>query len=385
MIKVFCHITKMLRNLLKLFWSSKPCADGTKRVRFLFFRWRHIPWGYRNRMLETKVSLMEQNLIESSYLWDAEWYVKTYGYSFSRPEALEYWCKQGWKKGENPSPYLNMRCFPSSIGINPILAALTGNGNNVFYLNNHNAFASEADEEIIRLYHDQRKKRKASSVVYCCITGGYDDIANLSCYKHTNPDWDYVCYTDDEKQLERGYTGIWQMRPLKFSKLDNTRNSRWHKTHPHILFPEYEESIFVDPHINLLTNHLFDTIRQIGKQLAAPAHFKNMCVYAEAKDILKFQVDKADVVTNQVEFLIDEGMPSNYGLCETGLLYRCHHNDEIVAIDEEWWEMIATRSLRDQLSFTYVLWKHGIQVKDICFRSPRFLVNDYYYYSHKLN
>ena len=56
-------------------------------------------------------------------------------------------------------------------------------------------------------------------------------------------------------------------------------------------------------------------------------------------------------------------MPQNYGLAETNILYR-NHSQNIINLMEEWWEMIKNYSKRDQLSFTYILWKNGITLEN---------------------
>ena len=89
------------------------------------------------------------------------------------------------------------------------------------------------------------KKNKKAGVIYTCITGGYDKLRS---HTHTNPNWDYVCFTDDLSMENPS----WEIRSLFFDKLDNVRKQRWHKLHPHMLFPEYEKSIWIDANINVL-------------------------------------------------------------------------------------------------------------------------------------
>ena len=39
---------------------------------------------------------------------------------------------------------------------------------------------------------------EARGVVYTCLTGNYDTLRE---HKYLNKNWDYVCFTDDEKLL----------------------------------------------------------------------------------------------------------------------------------------------------------------------------------------
>src|SRR5574344_1958635 len=91
-------------------------------------------------------------------------------------------------------------------------------------------------------------------VVYTCITGDYDEP---TIHNFINPDYDYVLFTDN-KNLIKFRKSPWETRPLAYDKSDNIRNARWHKTHPHILFTEYEISVWVDTNINILTKKFFD-------------------------------------------------------------------------------------------------------------------------------
>ncbi|MFR8206985.1 MAG: hypothetical protein ACLU99_12215 [Alphaproteobacteria bacterium] len=73
---------------------------------------------------------------------------------------------------------------------------------------------------------------------------------------YLNPEYKYVCFTDDETYLKRRIVGPWHIEPLRYDRLDNTRNNRYHKMHPHELFSDYEESLFIDANIQLRGNCL---------------------------------------------------------------------------------------------------------------------------------
>ena len=93
---------------------------------------------------------------------------------------------------------------------------------------------------------------KNKKVIYICITGNYDQIIN---HDFVNHEYDYVCFTDNIPKDRENY--IWQFKPLQFNKLDNVRNNRWHKLHPHLLFSEYEESLYLDGNINIKNKNFF--------------------------------------------------------------------------------------------------------------------------------
>ncbi len=329
-----------------------------------------------------KFKLIEKDIIANSPYWDALWYVQKYGHKFTRYEALEYWCKEGWKKGESPSKYLNVEfCAPACGNVNPIIAYHSKQV--CFFPDNKNNYKEENDFQRIQEYLDYKQTRQAKSVVYTCITNDYDDLKEIEIYKYVNKDWDYVCFSDNEEFINQGKCGIWEVRPLQFNTLDNTRNQRWHKTHPHILFPDYQESIWIDGNINILTDKLFRIIKNTDLDILVPEHFKNLCIYTEYQDVMKAKLDVKELINQELSLITNDGMPLNYGFAETNLLYRKHHNEKIINCMDMWWNFINKYSKRDQLSFTYVLWKHDIKPKDININNTRLDTKNYYVFGHK--
>ena len=252
-----------------------------------------------------------------------------------------------------------------------------------FYPDNKNNYKSKEDEKKITDYLTYKQTRQAKSVVYTCITNNYDDIFEIKTYKYINKEWDYICFTDNEEHIKLGQIGIWKILPLQCNENDATLNNRWHKTHPHILFPNYKESIYIDANINILTNKLFETIKEKDTGLLLPIHFNNVCIYYEYEWALQSSIDKRENVEKGLKTIKEAGMPHNYGFTENNILYRKHHNSNIIELMEEWWNFIITYTKRDQLSFSYLLWKHKIEVEDITFQNARIDINNFYVFDHK--
>ncbi|MBO5910701.1 MAG: DUF616 domain-containing protein [Elusimicrobiaceae bacterium] len=326
---------------------------------------------------------LEKDQIARSIFWDAQWYVQTYNHPFDRADALNYWYSKGWQKGEAPSRYFdkNYINFARTQGINPILL-YEGHGPR-FFPSRHNAFKSAIeDTQTIQNYLAYKPTRKAKGVVYTCITNDYDDIREIETYTYVDRDWDYVCFTDNPKDIASGQIGIWQIRPLQFAKLDNIRNQRWHKTHPHALFPNYESSCWIDGNINILSNYLFKTIDQKNTDFLVPAHFKNTCIYQEYQDVLLAKLDNPKLIEQERDFIMQAGMPIQYGTPETNILFRKHHQDTIQQLDETWWNMIEKYSTRDQLAAAFLMWKYELKPTDIFLLNTRVAVYDFYVFKH---
>lgn len=202
------------------------------------------------------------------------------------------------------------------------------------------------------------------SVLYTCITGNYDRLSNHS---FIHPDWDYVCFTDNPS-IKNNDNLSWQVKQLVFDKLDNVRNNRWHKMHPHILFPEYEKSVYIDANINIISKELFDDIDiavRDSKKMSFGPHLSRKCVYDELDACLKLEKDDPEIMKKQIDLIRNDGFPENYGLFEGNVIYREHHDEDVIKIMNDWWWWVEYYSRRDQLSLTYVLWKNKYQISPL--------------------
>ncbi len=339
---------------------------------------------YKKIFLKKRIKTWkEKNLILKSGFWDADWYIKKYHPNFSKKEVLDYWYEKGWFNNELPSKYFDNNYLNSCkiLGVNPIIRYISKVWPS--FPNNCNPYKSEKDKNRIEQYLEYKKTRKAKGVVYTCITNDYDDIREIEIYKYIDKDWDYVCFTDNKNGIKQAQIGIWEIRPLQFCKLDNTRNQRWHKTKPHLLFPQYKCSIYIDSNINILSSFLFDFINKNQSIIILPRHFERNCIYAEYDIVLKYNIDDKNIVNKELNILKFAKMPHDYGLCENNVIYRKHNNEKIIDLMNEWWYMISNYSKRDQLSLMYLFWKRRFDMKNITFENTRLDTKNFYVFAHK--
>lgn len=209
---------------------------------------------------------------------------------------------------------------------------------------------------------NQKKKK----VIYTCITGDYD---GLQLHHYLNYDWEYICFTDNKNLLKYKNYGAWKIYPLKFNDLDNTKNNRWHKTHPHIIFPDYKESIYIDGNFNFASDKVFDNISKVVSvsmiPMALPKHWRDDCIFKEIENVRELKLENLANIDKIYKFLKDNNMPEHYGLNENNCIYRRHNDKRIVKIMDEWWAVIRDFTKRDQLSLAYILFKNGIRPMDI--------------------
>lgn len=334
-------------------------------------------------MMDARVSVLEDKmLILQSGLWDEEFYIRQSGWGRRMGGTpLDHYLTIGWKQGLNPSEQFDgndlLRRNPD-IRINPL----------VFYLR-YGRYplrnTCKPTDEGVKAYLEAKAKRTApvKKVVYTCITNGYDDLGEIRCFHYTDPGWDYVCFTNDEELIVQKTFGIWEIRSLQFTNLDMIRNARRHKILPHKLFPEYDESLWIDGNVNILTPFLFDEIRKRETDLLIPAHPTRKCLYEEYEFVQKAGIIDPELGRRQMEEYKKAGFPKGYGLQETNLVYRRHHEPGIIALMDEWLYWIENYTQRDQLSLSFALWKNHRRVADSTIPNARIDSVNYCVFDHK--
>lgn len=304
-----------------------------------------------------KAKVSDYKVLSKSKYFDKKWYLKTYpDVKRAKMDPIEHYLKFGWKEGRNPGPKFSTEGYVrrySDVKNNPLLHyELVGKGEN-------RKIGTYINDAAISEYFLNHANGKADRVVYSCISGDYDDVVTDF---YPDPRYDYVLFTDSKKLLKNKYYLFWQVKPLQFKELDSVRNARWHKLHPHLLFPDYKYSVWIDSNVQIKGNQIYNYLEEqvINNNLLASAiHPYRNCLYQEARECVQTRKDNPEVVYQQIDIIRKSGFPKNYGLFETNVLFRQHNNEHIISLMNEWWGFIEKYSRRDQLSFTYVLWKNN--------------------------
>lgn len=302
-------------------------------------------------------------IVKKSPLFDRKWYLsQNPDVKAKKMGAAKHYVKHGWKEGRNPSEkfdtndYLTFNADVAKLGINPLF--------------HYEVFGKEEGRIIIQPDKNKKKvilkinKEKNKGVIYTCITGGYD---NLIQHNYQDHNWDYICFTDNRQLLQKGKVGVWVIKPLQFKELDNVRNARWHKTHPHNLVNEYEYSIWLDGNINVTGDLLFNNAKKCIDEhriISVPEHPKRKCIYDEAITVKALRKDVPEVIDAEISELRKLNFPENIGLNETNILFRFHNEKKCINIMNDWFDFIQKFSRRDQLSFNYALWKNNYNMKN---------------------
>ena len=221
-----------------------------------------------------------------------------------------------------------------------------------------------------KLWCNEMEKKK--KVIYTCITGGYellDDPFEIS------PDYDYVCFTNFSQIRSR----IWKIRPIpaELDGLSEVKKQRCIKIMPHKFLPEYDFSIWVDGNIKLMRDvNSYVEKNCVDGSIFIPEHPVRKCIYREMEICMRIKKDTAENILPMKRWYKQEGFPANFGLVQSGIIFRWHHDPGCVKLMEDWWGVLKDHSHRDQLSFDYVRWKNpDVPVKFLdknIFRSPWF-------------
>lgn len=195
-------------------------------------------------------------------------------------------------------------------------------------------------------------------VVYTAVVDGYDALHDPAMVP---PGWDFVAFSD--RAIE---SDVWNVRPLNYVERDPSRSARFVKLHPHLYFPDYEFSIWLDANITPIDD-LSGLVAALGARdfIGMFHHPHRDCVYVEAEACLARGKDVHANIGGQTSRYREEGFPPHYGLWETGVLVRRHREDACVRLMVAWWNEIFTGSRRDQISFPYVARQHHVSVAEL--------------------
>lgn len=196
-------------------------------------------------------------------------------------------------------------------------------------------------------------------VVFTCIAGGYDELPPV---RAPEPGVRYVCFSDGSVAPADG----WEMRPLPRDFASAALANRYVKMHPHVLFPEFALSVYVDgnmafgPGVKALADRAL-----ADHDMAAYGHPFRDCVYEESVECAAVGHDWIWNYERHVNRYRREGMPAKLGMFECNILLRRHNAPAVVALMEAWWLEYTRGAKRDQLSFPYVLWRLPVRLNNL--------------------
>ncbi len=103
------------------------------------------------------------------------------------------------------------------------------------------------------------------------------------------------------------------------------------------------------------------------------------CIYTEAKFLIYCNAVHNNEIKRQIDKYKSEGFPEHFGMREFTIIARKHNDAELIGFMEQWWKEVNEHTMRDQISFPYILWKNNKTIDYIellgkcwCY-NPRFI------------
>lgn len=206
-------------------------------------------------------------------------------------------------------------------------------------------------------YVSSAVKQSGRIAVYTSIFGGYDSVLEPL---YVSDLCDYYIITDQDLPVDSAWKKISVEHIPGFSEMDNYHKAKFCKLMPHVLFHEYEQSIWVDGNVQIVADlvPLVDRLQDdhVMGTFQNPLH---NCIFTEAKFLIYLDAVDYNQIMNQLEEYRGEGFPEKFGMREFSIIVRKHMDKECIQMMEEWWRQVNIYTMRDQISFPYVLWENG--------------------------
>jgi hypothetical protein len=189
-------------------------------------------------------------------------------------------------------------------------------------------------------------------VIYTAVFGGYDTLKEPT----PLPGVEYLCFTDQPQRA-----GVWKYVVQEPGTNTPRLAARMRKILSHrYLPPGTTYSMWVDANVLFLGN-IETTVTNFLSEadIALFGHPTRQCIYAEAHACTVQGKGDPECIAAQAARYRNEGYPEGNGLYETTMLLR-RHTDAITELNRHWWGEVVAHSMRDQISFPYVLWLYGI-------------------------
>jgi len=205
------------------------------------------------------------------------------------------------------------------------------------------------------------KKGRRKIAIVTAVSAGYD---SLKPHEVIDDRFDYIAYTD----AKLDDIGLYDIRPLPQTwpdagplsnkPLDNPRAIRIIKTHPHVLFDQYDLVVWLDTSV-MIVGDIYPALEKFmesGRAIGAGVHPERSSIFEELEACIAMKKDDPADLKRQLAYYKKIGFEDT-GLAECGFLAfnLRDKRDQVAAAMDTWWDQICRFSRRDQLSFPYAL------------------------------
>lgn len=225
----------------------------------------------------------------------------------------------------------------------------------------------QADRKYIEYFLSEQSfcvvnKESKKIAIYTYISNGYDNLKEPAV---VDKNCDYYLISDNPPNDKSVYKWIEINSVVPKGIKDIIDQNRYCKMHGAEIFRNYRYSIYMDGSMQEVSkvSQWIEKISDIG--LALYRHPSRNDIYTEGMVLCNLGKYDNKVIKCQLRKYIDEGMPISYGLFHCGIIVRDNKNKITNKIMHEWFYEYMMGEKRDQLSFTYVLWKNGYAYSDV--------------------
>ncbi|MEE3418733.1 MAG: glycosyltransferase [Methanosphaera sp.] len=251
----------------------------------------------------------------------------------------------------------------------PVLYEATVNSEELLENIDSSLHPMDSFEDLILKKSKEIDFNRYKMVVYTAITGNYDELVTPSVI---NPKFDYVCFTDNPNLK----SNCWDIRLMEESELDGIRKARRYKILPHKYLKEYDYSFWIDANFDIIGDiEEYINKYSVNKKLLAIKHDIRDDIYDEADVCIHLEKDDPLIINKQIDRYKQQNYPKHNGLIASGILFRNHHDKDVIQLMNDWYSEVYNYSRRDQLSFNYVCWKNNFVYDE----SPEFYFKNQYF------
>lgn len=210
------------------------------------------------------------------------------------------------------------------------------------------------------MFHKKKDKEKNKIAIYTSIIG---EIDNLIEPDFDIPGCDLILFTN-RKDIQ---SDVYDVRYWPDIYENERLSSRAPKLLPHFFLSDYEYSMWIDGRVVLRNEQLADFIKHAvsEKPWAVYSHPERDDLFEEAKLCKEIGKDSAEKIDKQIYRYKSEGYDNQEELVANTVIIRKHMNSDVAQFNEKWWLEIQNESIRDQLSFPYLAWKHKLEYEII--------------------
>lgn len=300
------------------------------------------------------------SLLQSTQYFDEQWYLHRYrDIEKLGIGAAEHYLRIGYRLGRDPSLkfstkfYLEAHPDVALANINPLVHYLE------YGVNEGRVIAPvKMVKHVNANLRNANTKSPARIAIYTAVIGGHDILVEPDCVpQHC----DFFVFSDSDVSSR-----IWKQKPINYHNSDQIKVARFIKLHPHLFFPDYEYSIWIDANIELTKDltHLLEGLDSLVSVASFPHPYRS-CIYEEGASCIDMNKDSALVIQSQIQRYKSLGVPEKLGLWETCILARRHNEKSSIDLMTAWWSEIQLYSRRDQLSLPAVSFINKIKIKSL--------------------